>query len=144
MGSIGGGGRYDDLTSSFGMKDVSGIGISFGFDRIYLVLEQLKLFPIDIEKKTQILFLNSGSNSVDVALSSISKLREIGLICELYPSEIKMSKQLNYANKKDVSYVVILGDDEFKNKTFTLKNMISGDQNEYPLIDRMKILEKLF
>ena len=144
MGSIGGGGRYDDLTSSFGMKDVSGIGISFGFDRIYLVLEQLNLFPIDIEKKTQILFLNSGSNSVDVALSSLSKLREIGLICELYPSEIKMSKQLNYANKKDVSYVVILGDDEFKNKTFTLKNMISGDQNEYPLIDRMKILEKLF
>jgi histidyl-tRNA synthetase len=126
------------------MKDVSGIGVSFGFDRIYLILEQLNLFPVDIEKKTQILFLNSGTNSVDFALSILSKLRTFGLICELYPSEIKMSKQLNYANKKDVSYVVILGDDEFKNKNFTLKKMISGEQNEYPLIDIQKILEKLF
>lgn len=143
MGSIGGGGRYDDLTSSFGMKGISGIGISFGFDRIYLVLEELDLFPENIEINTEILFLNLGVNNSDVAFSSLTKLRSVGVICEIYPSEIKMSKQLNYANKKNIGFVVIIGDEELKNKKFTLKDMSSGEQNEYPLVDMIKILKNL-
>jgi len=143
MGSIGGGGRYDDLTSSFGMKDVSGIGISFGFDRLYLVLDELNLFPPNIKIKTEILFLNLGINGSDIVFSSLNKLRSRGVVCEIYPSDIKMSKQLNYANKKDIGFVVIIGDEELKNEKFTLKNMISGEQNEYPLDDIIKILEKL-
>ena len=143
MGSIGGGGRYDDLTSFFGMKGISGIGISFGFDRIYLVLEELDLFPENIEINTEILFLNLGVNSSDVAFISLTKLRSVGVICEIYPSEIKMSKQLNYANKKNIGFVVIIGDEELKNKKFTLKDMSSGEQNEYPLVDMIKILKNL-
>ncbi|MDG2371123.1 MAG: histidine--tRNA ligase [Flavobacteriaceae bacterium] len=143
MGSIGGGGRYDNLTSSFGMKNVSGIGISFGFDRLYLILDELNLFPSKIEIKTKILFLNLGINVSDIAFSSLNKLRSRGVICEIYPSDIKMSKQLNYANKKNISFVVIIGDEEVKNEKFTLKNMISGKQNKYPLDDMIRILERL-
>ena len=143
MGSIGGGGRYDDLTSSFGMKDMSGIGISFGFDRIYLILEDLDLFPDNIVNNTQILFLNLGAESSDIALNSLGKLRSLGIACEIYPSEIKMSKQLNYANKKNISFVVIIGDEELKNKKFTLKDMLSGEQNKYLLVDLIKTLEKI-
>ena len=143
MGSIGGGGRYDNLTSSFGMKNVSGIGISFGFDRLYLILDELNLFPSKIEIKTKILFLNLGINVSDIAFSSLNKLRSRGVICEIYPSDIKMSKQLNYGNKKNISFVVIIGDEEVKNEKFTLKNMISGKQNKYPLDDMIRILERL-
>jgi len=143
MGSIGGGGRYDDLTSSFGMKDVSGIGISFGFDRIYLVLEELDLFPDNIENNTEILFLNLGVDSSDTVLNSLSKLRSLGIVCEIYPSEIKMSKQLNYANKKNIGFVVIIGDEELKNNKFTLKDMSSGEQSEHLLVDLIKTLENL-
>ena len=128
MGSIGGGGRYDDLTNSFGLKNMSGIGVSFGFDRLYLVLDELDLFPININLNTEVLFVNLGNESVDIALNSINKLRSKGVISEIYPSNIKLSKQLNYANKKKIPFVVIIGDEEIKNKKITLKNMSTGEQ----------------
>ena len=128
MGSIGGGGRYDDLTNSFGLKNMSGIGVSFGFDRLYLVLDELDLFPININLNTEVLFLNLGNESVDIALNKINKLRLKGVISEIYPSNIKLSKQLNYANKKKIPFVVIIGDEEIKNKKITLKNMSTGEQ----------------
>ena len=130
MGSIGGGGRYDELTNSFGVKNMSGIGVSFGFDRLYLVLEELDLFPININLNTEVLFVNLGNESVDIALNSINKLRSKGVISEIYPSNIKLRKQLNYANKKKIPFVVIIGDDEIKNKKITLKNMITGEQDQ--------------
>ena len=130
MGSIGGGGRYDDLTNSFGLKNMSGIGVSFGFDRLYLVLDELDLFPININLNTEVLFVNLGNESVDIALNNINKLRSKGVISEIYPSNIKLSKQLNYANKKKIPFVVIIGDDEIKNKKITLKNMITGEQDQ--------------
>tara|TARA_B100001093_G_scaffold468292_1_gene488149 strand:+ start:577 stop:1950 length:1374 start_codon:yes stop_codon:yes gene_type:complete len=130
MGSIGGGGRYDELTNSFGVKNMSGIGVSFGFDRLYLVLEELDLFPININLNTEVLFVNLGNESVDIALNNINKLRSKGVISEIYPSNIKLSKQLNYANKKKIPFVVIIGDDEIKNKKITLKNMITGEQDQ--------------
>ena len=130
MGSIGGGGRYDELTNSFGVKNMSGIGVSFGFDRLYLVLEELDLFPININLNTEVLFVNLGSESVDIALNNINKLRSKGVISEIYPSNIKLRKQLNYANKKKIPFVVIIGDDEIKNKKITLKNMITGEQDQ--------------
>ena len=128
MGSIGGGGRYDELTNSFGVKNMSGIGVSFGFDRLYLILEELDLFPININLNTEVLFVNLGNESVDIALNKINKLRSKGVISEIYPSDIKLSKQLNYANKKKIPFVVIIGDEEIKNKKITLKNMSTGEQ----------------
>ena len=128
MGSIGGGGRYDELTNSFGVKNMSGIGVSFGFDRLYLVLEELDLFPININLNTEVLFVNLGNESVEIALNKINKLRSKGVISEIYPSDIKLSKQLNYANKKKIPFVVIIGDEEIKNKKITLKNMSTGEQ----------------
>lgn len=128
MGSIGGGGRYDDLTNSFGLKNMSGIGVSFGFDRLYLVLEELDLFPININLNTEVLFVNLGNESVDIALNKINKLRLKGVIGEIYPINIKLSKQLNYANKKKIPFVVIIGDEEIKNNKITLKNMSTGEQ----------------
>jgi len=130
MGSIAGGGRYDNLTNSFGLKNISGIGISFGFDRLYLVLEELDLFPININLNTEVLFVNLGNESVDIALNEINILRSKGVISEIYPSNIKLSKQLNYANKKKIPFVVIIGDEEIKNKKITLKNMSTGKQDQ--------------
>ena len=109
IGSIGGGGRYDDLTGTFGMKDTSGIGISFGFERIYLVLEELGLFPEILGKSTQVLFANFGDEAASVAYSYIKKLRDLNIPCELYPTETKLKKQLTYANDKKIAQVVLIG-----------------------------------
>ena len=130
MGSIGGGGRYDDLTNSFGLKNMSGMGISFGFDRLYLVLEELDLFPLNINLSTELLFLNLGDESLDIALKKLNKLRSKGIICEIYPRKVKINKQLNYANKKKIPFVVIIGEEEIKNKKVTLKNMTTGNQDQ--------------
>ena len=130
MGSIGGGGRYDDLTNSFGLKNMSGMGISFGFDRLYLVLEELDLFPLNINLNTELLFLNLGDESLDIALKKLNKLRSKGIICEIYPRKVKINKQLNYANKKKIPFVVIIGEQEIKNKKVTLKNMTTGKQDQ--------------
>jgi len=130
MGSIGGGGRYDDLTGIFGLKNVSGVGISFGLDRIYLVLEELGLFPTTITKTTEVLFINFGDNEAVACLKAIQTLRENGINAELYPDAAKMKKQMNYANKRTIPFVVLVGEEELKNKVFTLKNMESGEQSK--------------
>lgn len=128
MGSIGGGGRYDDLTGIFGLKDVSGVGISFGLDRIYLVLEELELFPETLSQSTKVLFLNFGQKEALYALKAVSKLREKGVVAELFPDSAKMNKQMKYANKREIPFVVLAGESEMEVRKFTLKNMKTGEQ----------------
>jgi len=128
MGSIGGGGRYDDLTGIFGLKNISGVGISFGLDRIYLVIEELGLFPETVSANTKVLFINFGEKEALYAMQAISKLRESGIASELYPDTAKMKKQMGYADKRSIPFVVLAGDKEIDSQTFTLKNMISGEQ----------------
>ncbi|WP_336129246.1 histidine--tRNA ligase [Mesoflavibacter sp. CH_XMU1422-2] len=133
MGSIGGGGRYDDLTGIFGMKNMSGVGISFGLDRIYLVLEELELFPETITKSTEVLFINFGEKEALYSLKAIKTLRENGINAELYPDNAKMKKQMNYANKRNIPFVIIVGEQEIENNLFALKNMITGEQQNVNL-----------
>ena len=133
MGSVGGGGRYDDLTGIFGLKDVSGVGISFGLDRIYLVLEELGLFPETITKTIDVLFINFGEKEAMFSLKAIKQLRENKINAELYPDTAKMKKQMNYANKRKVPFVVLVGEQEMNSNTYTLKNMVSGTQEALSL-----------
>tara|TARA_R110002126_G_scaffold291243_1_gene451282 strand:- start:18169 stop:19533 length:1365 start_codon:yes stop_codon:yes gene_type:complete len=128
MGSIGGGGRYDDLTGIFGLKDVSGVGVSFGLDRIYLVLEELGLFKTVDFPKPKVLFINFGEAEALYSMKAIAKLRTNNVKSELYPDAAKMKKQMNYANKREIEFVVLVGSQEIENKEYTLKNMISGEQ----------------
>ncbi|WMI65733.1 histidine--tRNA ligase [Aestuariibaculum sp. YM273] len=130
MGSIGGGGRYDDLTGIFGLKNVSGVGISFGLDRIYLVLEELNLFPETVTKNVEVLFINFGDKEALFSLKAIKTLRSNGINAELYPDSAKMKKQMNHANKRLIPYVVLVGEEEMKSNTFTLKTMSTGDQQK--------------
>jgi histidyl-tRNA synthetase len=141
MGSIGGGGRYDDLTGIFGLKDMSGVGISFGLDRIYLVLEELDLFPDTVTANTKVLFINFGEKEALYGLKAVQKLRNAGIAAELYPDSAKMKKQMNYANKREIPFVVLAGEEELNNQVYGLKNMISGDQEKISLealIERLK------
>ena len=133
MGSIGGGGRYDDLTGIFGLKDVSGVGISFGLDRIYLVLEELGLFPETVSKNVEVLFINFGDKEALFSLKAIKQLRLQGVNAELYPDAAKMKKQMNHANKRTIPFVVLVGDEEINSNSYTLKNMISGEQEKVSL-----------
>lgn len=133
MGSIGGGGRYDDLTGIFGLKNTSGVGISFGLDRIYLVLEELNLFPETVLATTKVLFINFGDTESLYALQAISKLRANGIASELYPDQAKMGKQMGYADKRNIPFVILAGDKEIENQSYTLKSMLSGDQSNYTL-----------
>lgn len=137
MGSIGGGGRYADLTGIFGLKNVSGVGISFGLDRIYLVLEELGLFPETITKSTEVLFINFGDKEALFSLKAIKSLREAGVNSELYPDRITngkhMKKQMNYANKRNILFVVLVGEEEMNNSLYTLKDMKSGEQKKVSL-----------
>ena len=137
MGSIGGGGRYADLTGIFGLKNVSGVGISFGLDRIYLVLEELDLFPETITKSTEVLFINFGDKEALFSLKAIKSLREAGVNSELYPDRITngkhMKKQMNYANKRNIPFVVLVGEEEMNNSLYTLKDMKSGEQKKVSL-----------
>ncbi|MCL5245417.1 histidine--tRNA ligase [Cellulophaga sp. 20_2_10] len=133
MGSIGGGGRYDDLTGIFGLKDVSGVGISFGLDRIYLVLEELNLFPEEIDKSLEVLCVNFGDKEAFAALQLVTELRKNGIKADVYPSSVKMQKQMKYANKRNVPYVVIIGEQELADGSFVVKNMEKGDQQTYKL-----------
>ncbi|TXD81639.1 histidine--tRNA ligase [Subsaximicrobium wynnwilliamsii] len=130
MGSIGGGGRYDDLTGIFGLKDVSGVGISFGLDRIALVLEELNLFPETITNTVKVLFINFGEREAMASMKAIKQLRERGVSAELFPDNKKTIKQFNYANKRNIPFVVLLGESELESETYTLKNMISGEQDQ--------------
>ncbi|MGS2726609.1 histidine--tRNA ligase [Psychroserpens sp. BH13MA-6] len=133
MGSIGGGGRYDDLTGIFGLPNVSGVGISFGLDRIALVLEDLELFPETISNTVKVLFINFGEAEAMASMKAIKSLREQGISAELFPDNKKTIKQFNYANKRNIPYVVLLGESELANNTFTLKNMVTGDQEQLSL-----------
>ena len=133
MGSIGGGGRYDDLTGIFGLKNVSGVGISFGLDRIYLVLEDLNLFPEAIDQSLQVLCVNFGDKEAMAALKLVSQLRKAGVKADIYPSSAKMQKQMKYANNRNVPYVILIGEQELDKNSFIVKNMKEGSQEEYSL-----------
>lgn len=135
MGSIGGGGRYDDLTGIFGLPNVSGVGISFGLDRIYLVLEELGLFPKTVTKNIDVLFINFGDKEALFSLKAIKQLRQQGIHAELYPEAAKMKKQMAHADKRSIPFVVLVGDEEVNSNTFTLKNMVSGNQSKLSLQD---------
>ncbi|WP_405206258.1 histidine--tRNA ligase [Aquimarina sp. LLG6339-5] len=141
MGSIGGGGRYDDLTGIFGLKDVSGVGISFGLDRIYLVLEELDLFPDTVASSTKALFINFGKEEALYSVKSINQLRGDDIIAELYPDSSKMNKQMKYANKREIPFVILAGASEMENENFTVKNMQTGTQETMNL-EELKLLLK--
>ncbi len=133
MGSICGGGRYDDLTGLFGMPDVSGVGISFGADRIYDVLTELELFPTDTDKGLKLLFVNFGEKEQLHCMKLIKEIRQNGIDCELYPTAAKMQKQMKYANDIRVQYVALVGENEMNENLIQLKNMESGEQEEMSL-----------
>ena len=141
MGSIGGGGRYDDLTGIFGLKDVSGVGISFGLDRIYLVLESLNLFPETITNTVKALFINFGEKEALACMKAIKALRDKNIKVELYPDGAKMKKQMNYANKRQIDYVILVGESELASNTFTIKNMVTGDQKNQSLESLINTLQ---
>lgn len=128
MGSITGGGRYDNLTGIFGMPGLSGVGISFGADRIYDVLNALDLYPKETITGTQLLFINFGENETAYCLPVVSKARKAGIRTEMFPDKSKMKKQMNYANAKGIPFVVLAGENEIEAGKFTLKNMTSGEQ----------------
>ncbi len=130
MGSITGGGRYDNLTGIFGLPDVSGVGISFGADRIYDVLEQLGKFPQNSINQTQVLFVNFGEIETEYILPKLAELRNNGIAAEIYPDAAKMKKQFAYADSNNIPYVVIIGESEMKEGTLTLKDMKSGEQTQ--------------
>ena len=139
MGSIGGGGRYDDLTGIFGLKNMSGVGISFGLDRIYLVMEELDLFPQTVTANTKVMFINFGQNEALYALKAVKELREAGISAELYPDDAKMKKQMNYANRRDIPFVILAGEEEMEKKLYGFKNMKTGDQEKVS-IDKLREL----
>jgi histidyl-tRNA synthetase len=141
MGSIGGGGRYDDLTSIFGKPDTSGVGISFGLDRIYLVLEELNLFPETIADATKVLFINFGEKEAMACLEAVTKLREHGVKAELYPDDAKMKKQMTHANRRNIPYVVLVGEEELNSGMYTLKNMKTGEQQKLKLEELLSSLK---
>jgi len=143
MGSIGGGGRYDDLTGIFGLKNVSGVGISFGLDRIYLVLEELGLFKAVALPKPKVLFINFGEEEAFYGLETIKKLRENSIKSELYPDAAKLKKQMNYANKRGIRFVVLVGSSELESKNYTLKNMQTGDQVTCDFETLLKMIQNL-
>jgi histidyl-tRNA synthetase len=128
--SITGGGRYDNLTGVFGLEDVSGVGFSFGVDRIYDVLEDLDLFPKEYESSTKVLLLNFDRESQKTALSILNTLRSNGIKSEIFPDAVKIKKQMNYANKKGVPFVLMVGANEIKEGKYQLKNMKSGEQQK--------------
>ena len=129
MGSIGGGGRYDDLTGMFGLKNLSGVGISFGADRIYDVLEELDAFPKNTTESTKVLISNFDETSEAFALPILSQLRAAGIAAELYPQAAKLKKQLGYADSKRIPYVILIGSEEMASGLLSLKNMNSGEQS---------------
>ena len=141
MGSIGGGGRYDDLTSIFGLKDISGVGISFGVDRICLVLDELCLFPKLLDSSTQLMFVNFGEQEAIYCMKLLKQLRDAGVNAEIYPTADKIKKQMNYANKKSIQYVALVGEDEMISDNLTVKNMSDGTQQRLVIKDLLLLLK---
>ncbi len=140
MGSITGGGRYDNLTGIFGLPGLSGVGISFGADRIYDVLNTLDLYPQEAVDATRILFINFGEKEADYCLPIIQQVRTAGLSAEIYPDSAKMKKQMSYANAKQIPFVALAGDDEMQSGKITLKNMTTGEQT---LLTPQQLIESI-
>lgn len=141
IGSIGGGGRYDDLTGLFGVPDMPGVGISFGLDRIYDVMDELQLFPENINQSTEVLFFNLGEKESRYAFHLMQKLREEKISCELFYENSKLEKQFKYASKKNISYAVIIGSKEIEERTYVVKDLQKGEQqtiSENQLVDFFK------
>lgn len=132
IGSISGGGRYDNLTGVFGLNNVSGVGVSFGADRIYDVLQRLNAFPETSSENTSVLFLNFGEKEQSRAISILHRVRQSGINAEIYPEPAKIKKQMTYANQKNIPWVVILGENEMNQGVVTVKNMINGEQRTVP------------
>ena len=128
IGSLCGGGRYDDLTGIFGLKDISGVGVSFGADRIYDVMEQRKLFPEETIESARILITNFGGKEVLYSLGLLAKMHTVGIAAELYPDPVRLKKQLSYADTKHIHYVILAGENEIKEGLLSVKNMITGEQ----------------
>ena len=128
MGSICGGGRYDNLTGIFGKEGLSGVGISFGADRIYDCLEQLKLFPEELSSQTDVLFINFGEKESLFAQKTARILREKGVKVEVYPDNAKLKKQMNYANDRHIRFVILAGEEEIRQNKVSLKDMLTGEQ----------------
>lgn len=141
MGSICGGGRYDDLTGIFGMPNVSGVGISFGADRIYDVMTGLELFPGELNFTTQVLFVNLGEREEELSLRLLRSLRANGIASEIYPECGKMKKQMEYANRREIPFVAIIGSQELEDGTVTVKNMRTGEQRQVPCGDVLECVK---
>ena len=142
IGSIGGGGRYDDLVQKNNPR-LSGFGISFGFDRICLILDELNLFPSELESSKSFMFLNFDLQKIDNLLVYIDQLRENNITCELYPADIKIKKQMDYANQRGIDFVVIVGQEELNKNTFKLKDMSSGKESSFDLKNIVSELQNL-
>lgn len=140
MGSIGGGGRYDDLTGLFGLKGLSGVGISFGVDRIYDVMEELALFPTEFASATKIIFVNIEPKAETQIIGYLKKLRNEGIAAEYYPDKAKFDKQMKYADKRDISFVAIIGESELAENIINLKDMKSGEQRKINIGELVDLL----
>ena len=141
IGSISGGGRYDDLTGIFGLKGVSGVGISFGADRIYDVLNELGLFPETISATTRVLFVNFGPEEEKYCMPVLATIREAGIAAEIYPDAAKLKKQMEYANRKNIPFVVLVGKDEMESGNLNVKNMKTGEQTAVRAEGLVQILD---
>jgi histidyl-tRNA synthetase len=135
IGSIGGGGRYDDLTGLFGVPNIPGVGISFGVDRIYDVMEELQLFPSKVEQGTRVLFFNTGLEESKKAYEILTSLRRSGIAAELFHEPTKFDKQFKYAEKKQIPFIIIIGSKELEEKAFMIKDLRSGEQRSIPFAD---------
>jgi histidyl-tRNA synthetase len=142
IGSITGGGRYDDLTGIFGLPDVSGVGISFGADRIYDVMEQLNLFPKDTSVTTQLFFVNFGEKEQMWCLPVIKQLRQAGISVEIYPNTAKMKKQMTYADNRKIPYVALIGENEMNSGLITVKDMKNGEQQKLTVDEIITLITK--
>ena len=140
IGSITGGGRYDNLTGIFGMPGLSGVGISFGADRIYDVLNQLDLYPQEVSTATQLLFVNFGEAEAAYALPALAEARRAGIRAEIYPDASKMKKQMAYANAREIPFVALAGESEIAEGKFTLKDMTTGEQM---VVSASEMIEKV-
>lgn len=141
MGSIGGGGRYDDLTGLFGLKNMSGVGVSFGVERVYDVMEELGLYPDELSSGIQAIIINFGDEDEMYALKVLTQLREAGINAEIYPDAAKFDKQMKYANKRNVPYVIIIGEEERNNNTVSLKNFTTGQQEAISVAECINTLK---
>lgn len=141
MGSIGGGGRYDDLTGIFGLKNMSGVGISFGLDRIALVIEELNLFPETVAATSKAMFINFGDKEALYSMKAIAKLRAENIKVELYPDNAKIGKQFQHADKRGIPFAILVGEEEIKNQEFALKNLATGDQQKVNFENLLELLK---